>query len=202
MNRRRAFIGAGLALAALAAAAGPPAAAAQALDMSVLAGVHGARERGFRDIYGAAIPFGLELRFLMRQIGFSVGGFTLGRAGTAISQDGGAENYPVKIRMTSLPVTAFLRVPWERAHLDLGLGAVRTSYAETWTAGGFRAEGSAWGFLIGLNAEYNLTARVALSGSVRFFSVPTGRDSLFGSAIDLGGFQVLAGVTIRLWRKQ
>ncbi len=202
MSRRRAFFGAGLVLAGLVAAAGPPAASAQGLDLGLLTGFHGGRESGFREIYGVAIPFGLELRFLTRRIGFSIGGFTLGGEGAAVSPDGGTETYAVKIRMTSLPVTAFLRVPWGRARLDIGLGAARTSYAETWPAGGFRAEGSAWGFLIGFNAEYDLNPRLALSGSVRFFSVPTGRDSSFGNAIDLGGVQALAGVTIRLWRKK
>ncbi len=202
MNRRRACLSAGLALAALVAASGPPAASAQGLDLSLLTGVHGGRGSGFREIYGAAIPFGLELRFLTRRIGLSIGGFTLGGEGAAVSRDGGTETYAVKIRMTSLPVTAFLRVPWGRARLDIGLGAVRTSYAETWLVGGFRTEGSAWGFLLGFNAEYDLNPRLALSGSIRFFSVPTGRDSSFGSAVDLGGIQALAGVTIRLWRKK
>jgi hypothetical protein len=202
MSRRRAFPGASLALAALIAAAGPPAASAQDLGLSVLAGVHSGRESGFRDIYGAAIPVGLELRFMTRRIGFSIGGFTIGAAGAALSPDGGAENYPVKIRMKSFPATAFLRVPWGRAGFDLGFGAVRTTYKETWFVGGFRAEGSAWGFLLGLNTHYDLTPRLALSGSVRILSVPTGRDSLFGGDIDLGGFQALAGVTYRLWGKK
>lgn len=203
MRRRRAALAlAAAALAALAAAASPPAASADEFDLGALAGIHLGRESAFRDIYGAALPLGLEARFIMRRIGLSIGGFTLGRTGTAVSPDGGAENYPVKIRMTSFPVTAFLRIPWGRARLDLGLGAVLTSFAETWTSGGFRTEDSALGFLIGANAEYDVGPRLALAGTVRVFSAPTGRDSILGNEIDLGGIQVLAGVTYRLWRKK
>jgi hypothetical protein len=201
MSRRRPLLRVGLSLAVLFVAAGPPAASAYDLGLTVLSGIHVARESAFRDIYGAVIPVGLEVRFVTHGFGLSVGGFTLGKTGTAVSLDGGPGVYPVKIRMTALPVMAFFRIPRGRAHLDLGLGAVRTSFEETWSTGDFRVEGSAWGFLIGINAEYGLAPWLALSGSLRFSSAPTGRDSILGGAIDLGGFQALAGVTIRYGRK-
>ena len=201
MSRRRSLYRAGLSLALLFLAAGPRAAAAYELGLAVLSGVHVAREAAFRDVYGAAIPIGLEIRFVTRGFGLSIGGFNLAKKGTAVGLDEGPAVYPVKIRMTSLPMMAFFRLPRGKAHLDLGLGAVRTSYEETWSVGGFRTEGAAWGFLLGINAEYGVASWLALSGSLRFSSAPTGRDSLLGEAIDLGGFQALAGVTLRYGRK-
>lgn len=200
MRRRAAFLAAGVVLAGCLTVADLAAASRPEWGLTVFSGIHLGREGAFSDVYGAAIPFGLEARFFMRRFGLSVGGITLGKEGAAVSLDGGSAVFPVKIRMTSLPVMALLRLPLKRGNVDLGLGAVRTSYKETWPQGGFLTEGSIWGFILGVNGEYGLSSRLALFASLRYLTAPTGRDSLLGYEIDLGGFQALAGVTVRFGR--
>ncbi len=200
MRRRAALLAAGAVLAGFLTVADLAAASRPEWGLTVLSGIHFGRESAFSDVYGAAIPFGLEVRFFVRRFGLSVGGVTLGKEGTAVSLDGGSAAFPVKIRLTSLPVMALLRLPLGRGNVDLGLGAVRTSYKETWPQGDFLTEGSTWGFIFGVNGGYGLSSRLALFGSLRYLTAPTDRDSLLGKAIDLGGFQALAGVTVRFGR--
>ena len=176
-------------------AAGPV--LASELSVAGAAGLHLPTQQAFRDVYGTAAAFGLDVRWLAtRNFGFSAGVMMLNRRGTAVSQDGGTESFGTELRLTSVPLTAFLHIPRGHFGFDLGAGLAYHDFEETWAdEGGPATQGGKWGLLAYGSVAYKLTSRLSVVGTWRYLDVPTGRTSLLADKVNLGGFQVLVGVS-------
>jgi len=184
----------GTALLALMAAGPVPAAE---LSIAGGGGLYLPVQQAFRDVYGTAALFSLDVRWLAtRNLGFSAGALTLSRRGTAVSQDGGTEALGVKLRLTSVPLAAFWHIPRGRLGIDLGAGLAYHDFEETWAdEGGPADSGAKWGLLAYASVAYKLTPRLSVVGTWRYLDIPTGRKSLLTDKVNLGGFQVLVGAS-------
>jgi len=175
-----------------------------AMELSVAAagGPYLPTQQAFRDVYGTAASFGLEVRWLAtRNLGFSAGVMTIEKQGTAVSLDGGPDAIGVKLRLTGIPLTACLHIPQGRFDIDLGAGLAYHDFEETWVdEGGPADSGKKWGVVTYASVAYALTSRLSVVGTLRYLDVPTGRPSRLTDKVNLGGFQALVGVSWRVLR--
>jgi len=172
------------------------------LSIAGAGGLHLPAQLAFRDVYGTAALFGLDVRWLAaRNFGFSAGVMTLNRRGTAVSPDGGLESMGVKLRLTSIPLTAYWHIPRGRVGIDLGAGFAYHDFEETWADdSGPATSGGKWGLLACASVAYELTSRLSVFGTVRYLNIATGRPSLLTDEVNLGGVQVLVGASWTIWR--
>ncbi|MHB8093792.1 MAG: hypothetical protein ACYDH0_02515 [Candidatus Aminicenantales bacterium] len=178
------------------------AATAQARELSVSfsSGSFFARQSGYRRIYGSSIPVSLEAGFKLKWgIGISAGLVSIRDRGSAISLDGGEEEYGLKFRRLSIPVSAFYALESGKFEVRFGAGASFNSYAEDWESVDLGFEGNKVSPRFFASVGYAVLPRWSLVGSVVYESIPTGAGSLLGENINLGGFEILAGIAYRIF---
>jgi len=192
---KRAWVLGSLLILGLAAAA-----PARELTVSLSSGSFFARQSVSRRIYGSSIPVSLEAGFKLKWgVGVSAGLVSIRDRGSALSLDGGEEEYGLKFRRLAIPVSAFYALESGKFEFRFGAGASFNSYAEDWESVDLGFEGNKVSPRFYAFAGYAVLPRWSLVGSVVYESIPTGAGSLLGENINLGGFQILAGVSYRVF---
>ncbi len=161
------------------------------------------QQDSFRDVYGNAYPLVIEEGVrLTKNFGFSAGLNWISKNGRAWPLNQGQDEFPVHFEMISIPVSVFYefsgRLGGVPLGITLGLGISWHSYKETWETVELSYQGNKWGPLVYATVDFRAFSRIGLFTSLRWESVPTGQESLFGGKINLGGIQLLAGVTFYL----
>ena len=176
------------------------AAESRELSVSLAAGGFSASEKAYRDIYGRSLVCSADLWFRFAgPLGVSLGFGVVSDKGVAIPIGDGAEVYPLKLRRRSVPVTAFYH--WGRGAFDLRLGAglALHSYEEIWPPAGPRFEGHKTSPRVYVALGYGVFGRLSIFASVVYDSIKTGAGSPLASDVDLGGWQFLGGLAVRLF---
>jgi len=176
------------------------AAEARELMVSLSSGAFFARQSGYRRIYGSSLPVSLEVGYTHQwRIGLSAGLVSVRDSGTAASLDGGDEEYGLKFRRLAIPVSAFYALESGKCEVRIGAGASFNSYAENWKSVDLRFEGKKVSPRFFASVGWAVLPRWSLVGSVVYESIPTKAGSLLEERVNLGGFQVLAGVSYRIF---
>ena len=194
MRARRFVLGPGLAIALAASGL------AQEGALSFSAGGFFAGEGIYREIYGASVPFTLELWLKAKgPFGLVAGASWLKDDGQALAQGGGDAEYPVELRRTSIPLLAFYELDFKSVRVRVGAGAGIHSYKEVWltSAPEFGGRKVAPRFMIAAFAR--LSGRLSLVGTFVYETISTGAGSLLSSSVDLGGYQLLGGLSYRIF---
>jgi len=196
MRARR--LAAGLAAVVL-GLAGP--ARAQEISLSLAAGSVFAADAAYRQVYGGS---GLALEgniwFKLKvPLGVAVGLGRLADDGFAVPMDGGEEEYPVEFRRTSVPLVVFYQVGGKAIDVRFGAGLGIHSYRESWETVDLVHEGHKVSFRLVLAATYALLDRLSLLCSVSYDSIRTGAGSPLAENADVGGVQLLGGLSFRIF---
>jgi hypothetical protein len=195
MRSRR--IGTLLVLAILGLAGG---ASAQHLTVSAGAGVFAPSDKAYRQIYGSGLAFGADawLAFV-KHFGLAVGFARLSDDGLAVPMGGGEAAYPLSFRRTTVPFLAFYQVGAKAITVRLGVGAGFHGYRESWDTVDLVFEDKKVGPRVVLAVSAAVFGRLSLYASATYDSIPTGAGSALAANINLGGFQVLGGLAIRVF---
>lgn len=195
MRTWRLALGAAAFVVALAAAA-----PAQELSLSVGAGGLFPSAGHYREIYGSGLSVGAELWLkLKRHFGFAAGFGLLSDKGMAVRYGAGTAEYPLSFRRTSVPVVAFYQLPAGPVILRFGAGAGFHSYKETWQTVDLSYKGHKISPRIVMTASLDLIARISVFCSASYDSIRAGADSALGTTVNIGGFQLLGGVSFRIF---
>ena len=176
------------------------AARAQELSVSLAAGSFRASEEAYREIYGSGGPFSVEAWLKLKgPFGLAAGYGWVGDTGLTVPIDGGDAEYRVEFRRTSIPVVVFYQIDFKAFDIRLGAGLCAHRYEETWETVdlGFKGNKVSPRFVIA--ASVALLGRFSVFGSVTYDTIPTGAGSLLVNEVNLGGYQVLGGLEIRLF---
>lgn len=160
-----------------------------------------------RSLYGNSIPLVFDVGYrLGRNFGLAAGLEWRRDRGTALPIGEGTEEFPVRLRMISAPVSAFAefsgglgRIPFV---VDLGAGVTWNSYKETWEGVNLSHSGSDWGYRLYAAADFRLFPRIGFFAQVRWETMPTGQESILDEGnveINLGGVGLLAGLSFCLF---
>jgi hypothetical protein len=194
MRARRTVLG--LALVAGLVATG----AAQEAGLHLAAGAFLAKESVYRDIYGATVPLMAEVWLKTKgPFGVSTGFALLRDRGLALAQGGGAAEYPVEVRRTTVPVIAFYEIELKAVRLRFGAGIGVHRYREIWTTEDLVYEGSKVSPRFEFQAWKRLAGRLSIVGTFVYEGVATGAGSVLSRDVDLGGYQLLGGLSYRFY---
>ncbi|MBE3112022.1 MAG: hypothetical protein IMZ46_16215 [Acidobacteria bacterium] len=176
------------------------AARAQGLSVSLAAGSFRASEEVYREIYGAGTPFAVDVWLKFKgPFGLAVGYGWVGDTGLAVPMDGGDAEYPVEFRRTSIPVVVFYQLDFKAVDIRLGAGLCAHRYEEMWETVdlGFKGNKASPRFFAAVSVA--LLGRLSLFGSATYDTIPTGAGSPFVNEVDLGGVQILGGISFRIF---
>lgn len=191
--KARGLLGAGLVLALTASAQ------ARSLSISLSAGVFAAGQEAYREIYGPGFSVTFESRYEFKGgLGLSAGFFRLRDKGTAVAVSGGGEDYPLSFERIAVPLTVSYTRRLRGPVLRLGAGLTYHSYREEWRTADLGIEGTCWGPRLCAAVEAPILGRLSLLGSVIYESIATGIRSPLGDKVNLGGLQVLGGISLRV----
>ena len=172
----------------------------QSLALGLFSGGFFPKEQTYRDIYGASLPLEFEFRLgLFKNLGLAAGVSYVGDSGEALNVDQGQDSYPVRFRMVSFPLSAFLLFPLNGVSLLGGAGVSFHSYEETWQTVSISHEGNSTKPFIYGGLEFRLLARVAARLTLRYENISSGENPLLANEINLGGLTLLAGVSVRIF---
>ena len=172
----------------------------QSLALGLFSGGFFPKEQTYRDIYGASLPLEFEFRLgLFKNLGLAAGVSYVGDSGEALNVDQGQDSYPVRFRMVSFPLSAFLLFPLNGVSLLGGAGVSFHSYEETWQTVSISHEGNSTKPFIYGGVEFRLLARVAARLTLRYENISSGENPLLANEINLGGLTLLAGVSVRIF---
>jgi len=173
---------------------------AQEGALSFSAGGFFAGDGIYREIYGASVPFTLELWLKAKgPFGLAAGASWLKDDGQALTQGGGDAEFPVELRRTSIPLLAFYEIGFKSVRVRFGAGVGIHSYKEVWTTSTPEFEGRKVAPRFMIAAFMGLSARLSLVGTFVYESISTGAGSVLSSNIDLGGYQILGGLSYRIF---
>ncbi len=187
-------------LAALLLASAPAlAATARELSVSLAAGGFFSSDSAYRQIYGSgpAIAGDVWLK-LIGPFGLAAGFSSLSDKGIAVPLDQGTVEYPLEIRRTTVPVMAFYQIDAGPATVRLGAGAGFHSYKEVWPTADLDYKGNKVAPRLALTVLVRVIGRLSLLGAACYEPIPTGAGTFQDRNIDLGGFQVLGGLSFRI----
>jgi hypothetical protein len=156
------------------------------------------RQKAVQDIYGPGFPFGVQAWSGSRNWRVSVGFEYLSESGQALALDGGSEEFPLKLRVSSIPVILYYQVDIKNVFLAAGGGASCSWYKESWEGLDILVKGHKWGPLISFLAGFRLSPRWSIFSDIRYEPMPTGKSSLLVPEVKLGGLKIGAGVMFRL----
>lgn len=172
----------------------------QTLSLGVSAGGHFPRKGLYRDIYGAGLPVEGEVRLtLFRNFGLAAGLGYLRQAGEAVNVNAGPDNYTVRFRMVSFPVSGYILFPLDRLTLLGGAGLSFHSYEEEWQDAALGSEGSATKPFVYAGLEVGIGPRLGARLTVRYETITAGKSPFLADEIDLGGLTLLLGLSVRLF---
>ena len=194
MNARRlaAVFLAGLGLAA--------AARAQGLSVSLAAGSFRASEEAYRGIYGPSVPFSADLWLKVKgPFGLGTGFSRLSDKGRAVPIGEDGAEYPVKFSRTSIPIIVFYQLDIKAVDIRLGAGLCAHRYEETWKTVDLGFKGNKISPRFFAAATVALLGRLALFGSATYDTIPTGASSPLVIDVNLGGIQILGGISFRIF---
>jgi hypothetical protein len=162
------------------------------------AGICLLRQKEVQDIYGAGFPFGVQAWTGSKNWIVSAGFEYLSERGQALPLDRGPDEFPLRLRVTSIPVTLFYQVWLKDVFLAVGGGASYCWYEERWEDLDIVVKGQKWGPLISFLAGYRFNPRWSVFANVRHEPMPTGKSSLLVREVKLGGLKIGAGVMFTL----
>jgi opacity protein-like surface antigen len=172
----------------------------QSLSLGLSSGGFFPKEQTYRDIYGSSFPIDFEARLgLFKNFGLAAGVSYIDDSGEALNIDQGQDSYPVRFRMVSFPLSAFLLFPLNGVSLLGGAGVSFHSYEETWQTVSISNEGNSTKPFIYGGVEFRLLARVAARLTLRYETISSGENPLLADEINLGGLTVLVGVSVRVF---
>jgi len=122
----------------------------------------------------------------------------LSERGQALPLEGGLDDFPLRLRVSSIPVTLFYQVWIKDIFLAVGGGASYSWYEERWEDLDIVVKGQKWGPLISFLAGYRFNPRWSVFGNIRYEPMPTGKSSLLVREVKLGGLKIGAGVMFTL----
>lgn len=186
----------GLALGLGLAAAAP----AQEAGLTLAAGGFLANESVYRDIYGSSLPLTVELWGMTKgSFGLAAGLCLIKDKGLALAVGGGEAEYPVEFRRTTVPIVAFYQLDLKAVQVRFGAGVGVHSYEEVWTTSEPDFTGRKVSARFVISASTRLVGRLSVVGSFVYESIQTGAGSALSSDVDLGGFQFLGGLSLRVF---
>lgn len=191
---RTAGLVAGVAL--ILAAAAP----AQELSVSVGAGGFFPKAKAYRDIYGRGTALSGGVWFTLKSgLGFAAGFDRLADEGLALPLGGGDEEYPLDFRRISIPLLVYYEASLGGVALRFGAGLGIHSYKEAWPTEGISFEGRVSKPRFVLAASAPLFSRLSLIAVASYEAIATGEGTPLDTNIDLGGIQVLGGLSFRVF---
>jgi hypothetical protein len=176
----------------------------QTLSVRAGAGVLFPREDSYKKIYGNSFPLLFEAKVrVFKNCGFTAGLDWRSDKGKAWPLGEAAEEFPLRFKMISIPVSVFCEFPIKMGTVPVdaafGLGISWNSYKENWETAELSHGGKTWGPLVYAAVDFRIVSRAGLFASLRWESVPTGQESPFGRNINLGGIKLLGGVIFYLF---
>lgn len=178
------------------------AAAARAQDMSVSIGAGGffPAAKAYRDIYGRGTFLSGGVWFTLKSgLGFAAGFDRLADDGRALPLDGGDEEYALDFRRISVPLLVYYKISLGGVALRIGAGVGLHSYKETWPTEGLSFEGHMTTPRFMLAASAPLFSRLSLIAVASYEAIATGEGTPLDTNVNLGGFQVLGGLAVRIF---
>jgi len=156
------------------------------------------RQKEVQDIYGPGFPSGIQAWAGSKNWIVSVGFEYMSERGQALPLDGGQDEFPLKLKVSSVPIVLYLQFWIKDVFLALGGGASYFWYEERWVDLDIITEGKKWGPLISFLAGYRFSPRWSLFGNVRYEPMPTGKASLLVPEVRLGGLKICASLMLYL----
>lgn len=181
--------------------AGASAAPAQELSVSIAAGGFFPSGSAYRDIYGSGLAIAGDVWLKLKgPVGFAAGFGRLSDKGFAVpTSGGGTETYPLEFRRTSIPVIVFYQFAAGPAAVRLGAGLGFQSYQETWTTAGLEDKGRKTAPRFVLAVSVKVIDRVSIFCESCYESIRTGHGTSLDVNVDVGGIQVLGGLSFRIF---
>jgi hypothetical protein len=164
------------------------AATAQHLTASLGAAGFFPSNAAYREIYGRGLAVAGDLWLSFER-----------HYGLAVAGPGGDGSYPLSFRRTTVPLLAFYQIGTKAVTLRLGAGAGFHSYRESWDTIDLAFKDTKVGTRLTLAFSAAVLGRFSLYTSMTYDTVPTGAGGALASNIDLGGFQVLGGLAVRIF---
>jgi hypothetical protein len=177
------------------------AAPAQELALSVGSGGFLPSGGAYRQIYGSSFTVcGDVWLTLENHLGFAAGFGRLSDNGTALGAMGGPETYPLEFRRTTVPLVVYYELDLAAVALRFGGGAGIHWFRETWPTVDLDYSGSKTGPRLLMAASVDVVGRLSLfcSATYDFLSKTESRD-LSVYDVNLGGFQFVGGLSIRIF---
>jgi hypothetical protein len=110
-----------------------------------------------------------------------------------------AESFPIRFRMHSAAFGWAVDLPIRHVTVTAGAGVTCNWYRETLSEANLFTRGTAVGFLAQATAMYPLGRRVSLLGRLGFSSISSGTDPAANRRINLGGIDMVGGLSVRLF---
>jgi len=176
------------------------AARAQELSASLAAGSFRASEEAYREIYGPSVLFSADLWLTLKgHFGLGAGFAGLSDEGRAVPIGEDGAEYPVKFRRTSIPVVVFYQLDIKAVSIRFGAGLCAHRYEETWETVDLGFTGNKVSPRFFAAATFARLGRLSLFGSASYDTIPTGAGSPLATDVNLGGIQVLGGISFRIF---
>lgn len=156
------------------------------------------RQKEVQDVYGIGFPIGVQAWTGWKNVRISAGLEYLSENGRAIPLDGGLDDFPLKLTVTTIPVAVYYQTWIRDIFLAAGGGVSYSWYKEKWEDLGIVVKGQKWGPFLALLGGYRLSPRWSVFGNIRYDPMPTGKGSLLVPEVKLGGLKIGAGVMFTL----
>jgi len=171
----------------------------QNVSVSLASGLFFPQEKIYKDVYGHSLPVDLEFRVgLGRYFGLSVGAAYLNAHGNAVNADQGKDEYPVRLRMISFPVSVYVVYPFARISAFFGLGFSSHSYEEKWEGMALSHKGKKTSLIAQSGAELRLSSRISARLALRYERIEAEPASSLFDGVNLGGISLLGGFSFRI----
>jgi hypothetical protein len=172
---------------------------AQELSLSVGAGSFFASQGAYREVYGSSLLFSADVWLKLKgPFGIAAGFIDAADTGNAVPMDGGDAEYPVKFRRATIPIVVFYRLDVKAGAIRFGAGLGIHHYRETWQTVDLGFEGHKISLRFMLTAAVPLLKRLSLLGTIAYDTIRTGAGSPLAVDVNLGGFQVIGGLSFRI----
>jgi len=156
------------------------------------------RQKEVQDVYGIGFPVGIQAWTGWKNVRISAGLEYLSESGRALPLDGGQDDFPLRLTVTSIPVAVYYKTWIRDVFLAAGGGVSYSWYKEKWEGLDIVVKGQKWGPFLALLGGYRLNRRWSVFGNVRYDPMPTGMSSLLVPEVKLGGLKIGAGVMFTL----
>jgi len=156
------------------------------------------RQKEVQDVYGIGFPIGIQAWTGWKNVRISAGLEYLSENGRALPLDGGQDDFPLRLIVTSIPVAVYYQTWIRDIFLAAGGGFSYSWYKEKWAGLDIVVKGQKWGPFLALMGGYRLNRRWSVFGNIRYDPIPTGKSSLLVPEVKLGGLKISAGVMFTL----